>query len=93
MIQVSHYWSVQSMPWIFALWAVTACSSSESPSTTTGPEGTVALTCPGEPAPAQDSFLPERPSTGFAILRSHSKRNSTSPDGPRCWQAKEIPSK
>ena len=93
MTQISRYFSTHSLPWIFALCAVTACSSSDSTSTTTGPEGTVALACPGEPPPAQDSFLPERPSTGFAILRSHSKRNSTSPDGPRCWQAKEIPSK
>lgn len=92
MTPVSRYWSLRCMPWIFVLWAVTACSSSDSTSTT-GPEETVALTCPDGPPPVPESFLTETPSTGFAILRSHSKHNSTSPDGQRCWQAKEILSK
>jgi hypothetical protein len=93
MTQVSRYFSTHSLPWAFALCAVTACSSSDNTSTTTGPEGTAALTCQGDPPLDRDSVLVETPSTGFAILRSHSKRNSTSPDGPRCRQTKEIPSK
>jgi len=92
MTQISRYFSTHSLSWIFALCAVTACSSSDSTSTTAGPDGTVALACPGEPPPDRVSFLPERPSAGFAILRSHSKRNTTGPDRLKCSQTTEIQS-
>ncbi len=93
MTPVSHRFSALSMPWIFAVCAATACSSPDSPSTTTGPGGTFALACPGGLLPVSDSFLTDTLSTGFMILSSNSKRNITGADGLRCCQVKESQSR
>ncbi len=90
MTPVPHRFSALSMPWIFAVCVVTACTNPDSPSSTTGPGGTFALACPGGLPPVSDSFLTEALSTGFMILKSNSKRNTTGTDGLRCCQVKEI---
>ena len=88
MTPFSHRSSALFLPWIFAICAVTACSSSDSTSPTTGPGGTSALACQGGPPPDPDSFLTETLTTGFTILSANSKRNSTGPDGLR-WSGGE----
>ena len=90
MTPVSHLFSALSLPWIFTIFAVTACSNPDSTSTTTGPGEASALACPGGPPPVPDSFLTETLTTGFTILRSNSKRSTTGSDGLRCCQVKEI---
>ena len=88
MTMVSHRFSALSLPWIFAICAVTACSSPDSTSTTTGPGGNSALACQGGPPADPDSFLTETLTTGFTILSANSRRNSTGPDGLR-WSDRE----
>jgi hypothetical protein len=89
MTPFSHRFSALSLSWIFVMCAATACSSPDSPLTTTGPGGTSALACAGEPLPVSDSFLTETLSTGFVILSSNSERNIAGADGLRCCQVKE----
>ena len=92
MTPLSHRFSTFSLPWIFAIYAVTACSNPDSTSTSTGSGGVSALACPGELPPGSDSFLTESLATGFTILRSNSKHKTTGPDGTRCCQVEEVSS-
>jgi hypothetical protein len=67
MTPVSHYFSARSLPWIFAVCVVTACSSSDSTSVQTSAPPATALACPGGQPPVPDSLITETPTTPFTI--------------------------
>jgi hypothetical protein len=89
MTQVLRRLSLLSLPWIFAISAVTACSNPDSSSIQMPATTTTVAACQGGPPPTPNPFLIETLSTGFIILSSNSKPNTTGTDGQQCCPVKE----
>jgi len=65
---ISHYFSARSLPWIFVMCVITACSSSDSTSVQAPAPTATALACPGGPPPVPASLITETPKTPFTLF-------------------------